>query len=852
MGITSSMYIAITGLNMSQAGMEVASHNISNVNTPGYSRQRLNLETMPTWNGASYGQMGTGVNAQNISRFHDEFLTRSLVNKSSEYTQYAAMKSAIDNLELFFNESDGNGINAAMNDFFALWDSVADAPEMDAIRKELVSVAETLAHQMATRRQDMDAIRDDINSRIKSAVTDINTITKSIAALNQQIMQSEDPSRNQQANDLRDTRDQLLIQLGELIDIEYWEDPTNGAVNISYAAGPPLVTNTNWYEAGVETDQSGDVHVIANNRRTQPPWPEDVTTKIDGGAIGGWIEFRDTTMKEFYLQYESFVDNMIFQVNNQHAQGVGYDLYTDMTSTSNISNHPSYNFEFPGANNDIKLSALVPSTGSQSGMSDPENIAIRYVKSSDTNKVSSSVVWNDDVPGGGKWEITISLPTDSNGNITATAEDVIRHINDSKSDTTSGTATLPPKTTTGQYKIGDFIGAQSSANNNWNGAINFSGSSYPSGSEQFISLNRSLSNVMNQGHHLSYGSENATLTTNLKHTNNDVIFTAKEAGALGEKISIAYEAQTGNDLPASVEVYTDINGQKQIKVRLGTNEAGEINTTAADIVRLINEHPQAMDLVRAETPADQTGLGVVKEMQATSLDRSGSFEIVTYTPMSDGTVEPNIYRITVDPTDTLDDIVKQINDGVGGLRAEVLTDQHGSSTLRLIADTDQGIEFGFRNDTSGALAVLGLNNIFTGDSSSNVGVNQRVIDNPKLLAAGRITSDGVMSPGDNTNALDLADLDEKSFSFYNLSSATLGTAFNTFYADIGSTNRAITTQHDFLYGVMTELTNRQDSLAGVNLDEELSDILRYQYMYQASAKIISTIDELMNTLLSMR
>ncbi|MDR2947439.1 MAG: hypothetical protein LBV79_11940, partial [Candidatus Adiutrix sp.] len=139
-----------------------------------------------------------------------------------------------------------------------------------------------------------------------------------------------------------------------------------------------------------------------------------------------------------------------------------------------------------------------------------------------------------------------------------------------------------------------------------------------------------------------------------------------------------------------------------------------------------------------------------------------------------------------------------------------------------------------------------------GDSSANVGVNQDIIDNPRLLASGRIDSDGVREPGDKANALDMADLKDQRYSFYNLSTATLGTAFTTFYADIGSTNRNITTEHDFVATVLDEMYSKQDSLAGVNLDEELSDVLRYQYMYQASAKMVSTIDTMMETLLAMR
>ncbi len=352
---------------------------------------------------------------------------------------------------------------------------------------------------------------------------------------------------------------------------------------------------------------------------------------------------------------------------------------------------------------------------------------------------------------------------------------------------------------------------------------------------------------MEQGHHLTYASKNATLTTGQKHTNNDLIFTAVESGAGGEKIAIEYTAQTGINQPLSVDVYTDNDGTKRISVNLGTDENGNINTTAAEIAALIRKDPYTKNLVIVDYPQGENGSSVVKEMDAAYLSRSGSFDIVTY----DETGEPTVNKITVNPTDTIHDVVKQIND-IKGLRAELVVDGSGASSLRIIADTENGYSYGFKNDTSGALAVLGLNNIFTGDSSSNIGINQDILANPRLLGAGIIDSDGTRTPGDNNNGLEMTDLKGKRFSFYNVSSGTLGTAFETFYSEIGSTKRNITTQHDFLYTVLDEMHSKQDSLAGVNLDEELSDILRYQYMYQASAKMISTIDSMMETLLAMR
>lgn len=857
MSITSSMYSAISGLNMSLAAMKVASDNIANVNTPGYSRQRLNLATSPTWQGGAYGQMGTGVSAQNITRIHDEFLSRSIVTKSSEYGGMYAKKTTGEALEAFFNESDGKGINEAMSDFFSLWDTVAASPELGPSRESLASVAQTLAEQLTVRRNDMDSVRQDLNNKVVSSVNDINGIINTIAGLNQSIMLAENPDRNQEANVYRDTRDAALIQLGELIDINYREDSTTGAINITFKNGPPLLLNTSVYEVGTVTDESGDIHVIANNRRTEPPWPEDVTSEITGGAVGGWINYRDTEMREFYLQYESFVDNLTFQINKQHSQGVGVDNYTSITSSSLVSSHPATKFSFPGEDNDLKITALVPHLDHQepyTDIEDPENIAVRFVKSDKpSNEVTSNVVWNDD-PSVRKWEVTVTLPTDSNGNVTATSEDVIRHINDEKTmgANRGSSPSLPPVGVVWPYKAGDFINIQSGVGDDWDGPISFSGSSYPNGADHFQSLDRSLANTTGQGHHLSHGTENAMLTTPLKGDDNDLIFTATESGAQGERVAVEYMKGESDPQPLGVQVYTDINGTQRISVTLETNEKGVILTSAGDIKDLINNHSDTRDLVRAEHPEGQQGVGKVKEMDALHLDRSGYFELVTYNELK----EPTFNRITVDPDDTLRDIAERIgttmDSGITGVRAEIITDQNGKDSLRIVSDTENGYEYAFRDDTSGALAVLGINNLLTGDSSAKLAVNQAILDNPSLLAAGRLTLDGTVAPGNNENALEMAKLKDERFEFSRLPEGTLGTAFNTFYANIGSSNRSIETKHDFIYGTLNEMYNQQDTVSGVNLDEELSDILRFQYMYQASAKIISTIDEMMSSLMALR
>jgi flagellar hook-associated protein 1 FlgK len=844
MGISSSMYIALSGMRLAQAAMETASHNIANVNTPGYSRQRINLATLPSV-GYSWGQMGLGVDANNIIRYHDQFLTRSLIMTGSTLGHDVALKNGLDNLELFFNESAGNGINQAMNDFFASFDQLADEANNKANREELIEVTQSLAKQLALRRADLDELRRDANKRIDDGVAEVNKLLSELASLNQEITAVEDPALNREANDLRDSRDELTRQLAEYMDIEFYEDPQDGQWSITTSKGIPLVLKNRTFPLRTESDSDGNVTLRTSHNDY---WMEDITGHVTGGAIGGYLEYRDVELKERYLQYDSFVDGLIFSLNDQHAQGAGLSLFTDTTATTLVSNLAAIETAFPGEDNDVRLSSLVPHLASKEPYdpySDPDNIEVRFVKSDTvTSEFSSSVIFNDD-PGRMKWEITITLPRDSQGNVTATARDLCQYINSERSPSPSdGVNYLPPRTSS--WKVGDFISAEGVMNQGDSGKIQFTGPSYPSEAGRFVSLERSLKYAAPQGAHLKLESEYAYLSTALTHTDNDIIFTARDKGAGGESIAIEYANDfSGTARSLEVSVVQEADGTKNIRVSLATDSQGNVITTAGDIVTAINAHAQARTLITAETPEGESGLGLVDSMEKTRLDRSGYFQIVTYPEGG----EPVFHKVTVDPEDTLEDVIKQLGD-IPGLRVESITNRHGLNNLRIIAD--EGYSYGFAGDSSGALAVLGLNTILTGSNGADAGVNQLLIDNRDYINAGRIDSNGVLYEGDNANALDMADVKDKRFSFYHQEQATLSSEFNSIYAGIGTSVQGATRDYEFTEGIYSQIQARQDALAGVNLDEELADVLRFQYMYQASSKMISTIDSMMETLLAMR
>jgi flagellar hook-associated protein FlgK len=691
----------------------------------------------------------------------------------------------------------------------------------------------------------MDELKTDTNKRIDDAVKEVNKLIAEIATLNGEITALEDPALNREANDLRDTRDELTRQLGEYMNIEFYEDPQDGQWTITTGVGIPLVMKNRVFPIVTNTNESGDVslHTTHNDN-----WMEDITGQIKEGAIGGYLEFRDVTLADYYRQYDSFVDGLIFNANNQHAQGAGLELFTETAATTDISNLCYTQVEFPGEDNDLLISSLVPhlkSSEPYDAYSDPSNIEVRFVKSQKvTSEITSNVVFNDD-PGRMKWEITITLPVDSLGNVPITAKELAAYINSETSQSpTEGNHYLPPRTT--GWKVGDFIGATAVFNQSDTGRVTFPGPTLPPGHADtpFLSLSQALKYTAPQGSHLSYGSETAELQTTLIHTDNDIIFRAVEKGEAGDSIAVEY-VNSGANQGLRVDVTESEDGTRLITVRLATDANGNVISNSGQIVTAINSHFVARTLVTAETPEGETGLGLVTEMEKTYLGRAGYFTVVTY---PDGG-EPLFHKVTVTPDDTLDDVVRQLAD-IPGIRVENITNRHGKDTLRLVAD--DGFQYGFAGDSSGALAVLGINNIFTGSTGANVGVNQLLIDNRNYINAGHIDSNGNVAQGDNTNALEMADLQDKRFSFYHQASATLHSMFNSIYSNIGATAQGATRDYDFTSGVFTALQERQDALAGVNLDEELADVLRFQYMYQASAKMISTIDTMMETLLAMR
>ncbi|MDZ7640718.1 MAG: flagellar basal body rod C-terminal domain-containing protein [Desulfurivibrio sp.] len=156
----------------------------------------------------------------------------------------------------------------------------------------------------------------------------------------------------------------------------------------------------------------------------------------------------------------------------------------------------------------------------------------------------------------------------------------------------------------------------------------------------------------------------------------------------------------------------------------------------------------------------------------------------------------------------------------------------------------------FGRDTSNFLQVAGLNTFFTGDSAGTIGINQTVAEDLNYLAAGQVQDDGQIYAGDNTNALEISNLQQKDdIKFDGGRSNSLNGFYNSLIGDIGNKGRTIGRNQEFNELVLNQMQEMRDAVSGVSLDEEMANLVKFQHAYTAAARMISISDEMLVTLL---
>lgn len=270
-GLFSTFNIAKRGITVAQSTIDVTSHNISNTNTPGYSRQRADIVTSRPAN-ISAGQLGTGAQVQAIERVRDTFLDHQVRAETSTIGKYDVRNSFLYEVENIYNEPSDTGISTLMGKFFDSFQELSKQPQSSNARTVVAQQSAALADALNHTGTKLDELQKNAQNLIKSNVTEINSYLDQIDRLNQEIISVK--TTGQSPNDLLDSRDLLLDQLSYKFNIKIEKSEFDGIdirpENYGGMKSPNLVSSSPNSEAArfsyitaIEKDPSNpDVHII--------------------------------------------------------------------------------------------------------------------------------------------------------------------------------------------------------------------------------------------------------------------------------------------------------------------------------------------------------------------------------------------------------------------------------------------------------------------------------------------------------------------------------------------------------------------------------------------------------------
>ncbi len=323
MGIQSIFNIAQSSLRAQQLGTEVTGENVANVNTPGYSRQRVMLETADTTIASGF-PLGNGVKVAQIQRSYDSFLQSQITNGNSTNGQTSTRLTFMQRIEPLFNELTADGLGASLDNFFKSWQDLASNPQGTPQRQAVLAQGQILVDNFHQVNAFLNNAKTDADKSLVGITSNINSNLKEIASLNDQIKELEVSGGN--ANELRDKRDMSVQGLAKLTGIRYMEQ-SDGTLTVTASSGEMLVSGNQSATMATQVNSTtglNDIMLTPYGSST----PLNVTATIGGpgntlGTLGGTLNVRDNLVPDKLAKVDELAYNLATTLNAVHSAGYG-------------------------------------------------------------------------------------------------------------------------------------------------------------------------------------------------------------------------------------------------------------------------------------------------------------------------------------------------------------------------------------------------------------------------------------------------------------------------------------------------------------------------------------------------
>jgi flagellar hook-associated protein 1 FlgK len=849
MSIESALETALSGLRATQAQIQVISGNVANVQTAGYSREILPQETVVT-------SVATGVETGAVQRVVDQVLNTNLTNQTTATSAATTLDTYYKQIDSLLGQvGSGASINQALDQFSSAMEAAATSPSDPVAQGAAVANGKALAQTLNQLSNGIQSIRQGTDAEIGTDVQTLNTALKSIATINSQVSQLQ--AEGQSTAALQDQRDEALNQVAQLIGVSSFVTG-DGSMSVVSTSGQTLVDPIgagafSYVPAGNVTATTALSGIKFNG--------VDITSQITTGSLGALRQLRDTDLPGLTAQLNQFTNNL-FNATTVTQSG---------TILSNSGGSPTTGDTFTATIN----------AGTYTTLPLPANPTLTDIANALTTqfKARASVAVGGGAPlAGDVFSTTIDGTPFNTAALTGagpfTSTDIVNALN------TTLTAINVP-VTVGTSVAGDQLDATVNGTTYTTAALPAAATITQMAAAIQTALPAGLTATVNGGNiqitdttgvlqtatialhaggtgteTFGAGVQSSTFSASLDSSGNIVV-----ADSTGSPITLSLSklSGTGTETFAPAQLTTlsaSVNGGNLVI----TDSSGKPMTAA------VATNP----MFTAGTPVVATPSTIDFTQTSSSLNVGQTFDVVV-----DGTDYGSTAALTTGSS-ALTDAATAIQNvftakGVAFTASVVggkirISDPAGAAlTASLTLNGGPGSEaFTVQTTTnplntlnSGLGATNDKNHFFAAvDLTSGVDNSATIQVNPSLLANTSLLLNAATGPDPSISQNLFANLGANytfaaAGSFTNSTTTSLGSYSGQIIGQAASTASAASSNSTFQSQLQSQLATQAGSVSGVNIDEELSNLIQYQNTYGANARVLTVIQTLYDTLMKM-
>ena len=350
--------IGLSGLRAAQTNLSVTGQNITNVNTPGYSRQTA-IQAAASANFTGAGYIGTGAKVVDIQRVYNQFLTDQVRTSTATAAANEAYRVQIEELNGTLSSSAG-GLTSGMQSYFDALQTAIEDPASLPARQLFLSEAEGLTGRFNSLHDQLSTQNRYINEQMTTIAQQVTRLAQSVADYNDAIAKAT--ANGHTPNDLLDARDEVLRELSDLVGVTVVKQDDHG-INLFVGSGQPLVVGnqaSRLEAAPGRADPSRvEVSVVIGDQA------QEVTSLLSGGQLGGLIDYRDEVLGQAQNVLGQLALALASETNQQLGKGldlngeVGRLLFNDINSSQQIAQRSAGN---EGNQSDKKVEVRIGDT----------------------------------------------------------------------------------------------------------------------------------------------------------------------------------------------------------------------------------------------------------------------------------------------------------------------------------------------------------------------------------------------------------------------------------------------------------------------------------------------------------